>query len=127
MSRKRIGMALAAGGIGFATALTLAGTAHAATIEVKNVSITPGNEQCLAVAVNTSLAAVGVANAPGLKFRLIAQDGTVVIASSGPVTRWAPYIYPGAPGWDGVGDYTACAKNNGTQTVFLDYLTVQGN
>ena len=120
-------MALAVGGAAAVSALALAGTAHASTFMVKNENITPGNEVCIAVAANTSIAAVGVAEAPGLKFKLIAQDGTVITATSGPATHWAPYYYPGVPGWAGPGDYTACAKNNGTQTVFLDYLTVQGS
>ena len=58
---------------------------------------------------------------------LIAQDGTVITATPGPATSWSAYIYAGSPGWHGAGDYTACAKNNGTQTVFLNYLTVSGN
>ena len=58
---------------------------------------------------------------------LIAQDGTVITSSPGPVTGWSAFIYAGSPGWHGAGDYTACAKNNGTQTVFLNYLTVNGN
>jgi hypothetical protein len=127
MTGKRIAMALVAGGAGVATVVALAGTALATTGGVSNVNITPGNEVCVAVAASTSVSAVGVATAPGLKFRLIAQDGTVITATSGPVTKWAPYIYAGGPGWDGAGDYTACAKNNGTQTVNLNYLTVQGN
>jgi hypothetical protein len=123
MSGKRIAMALAAGGAGVATALMLAGTAQATTFRVSNENITPGNEVCVAVAANTSIAAVGVAQAP-LKFRLIAQDGTVITSTS--TTHWAPYYYQGVAGWAGPGDYTACAKNNGTQTVLLNYLTVDG-
>jgi hypothetical protein len=96
-------------------------------VMLKNENIAPGQEMCIAAGATTSVAAVGVANAPGLKFRLIYQDGTVVTSTSGPATHWAPYLYPGVLGWMGAGDYTACAKNNGTQTVFLDYLTLQGN
>ena len=127
MSGKRIGMALAVGGAGVAAALALAGTAHASTFTVSNQNITPGNEICVAVVANTSIAATGVAQAPGLKFSLIAQSGTVITSTQGPATHWAPYYYQGVSGWAGAGDYTACAKNNGTQTVLLSYLTVQGN
>ncbi len=126
MSRKRIRMALVAGGAGMVTALALAGSAAAwaDTLTVRNINITPGQEVCSAAAATTSFAAVGKAES-NLKYRLIAQDGTVIQSTVGPT--FAPYIYPGSPGWRGVGDYTVCAKNNSTSTVFLDYLTVQGN
>lgn len=121
-------MALAVGGAGVATALALAGSASAAGITVSNVNIPPGQEVCTAAAVaTTSFSANGSARTPGLKFRLFAQDGTVITATPGPVTSWSAYIYAGSPAWHGAGDYTACAKNNGTQTVFLNYLTVNGN
>jgi hypothetical protein len=51
----------------------------------------------------------------------------VITSTPGPVTSWSAFIYAGGAGWHGAGDYTACAKNNGTQTVFLNYLTVNGN
>jgi hypothetical protein len=127
MSGKRIGMALAVGGAGMVTALALAGSASAsAGITVSNQNIPPGQEVCAAAAASTSFSANGSARTPGLKFRLIAQDGTVITATPGPVTSWSAYIYAGSPAWHGAGDYTACAKNNGTQTVFLNYLTVSG-
>jgi hypothetical protein len=126
MSGKKTGMVAAVGGASVVAALALAGTAHATTFRVSNENITPGNEVCVAVAANTSIAAVGSANAPGLKFKLIAQDGTVITSTPGPATLWAPYFHAGGPGWHGAGDYTACAKNNGTQTVFLNYLSVDG-
>lgn len=124
MSRKRIRTALALGGAGLVTAFALAGSASASAAEVivKNQNLLPGQEACITAVATSSVAAVGSAQAP-LKFRLIAQDGTVVNSLVGP--RWAPYIYPGSPGWDGPGDYTACAKNNGTQAVLLNYLTLQ--
>lgn len=127
MSRKRIRMALVAGGAGMVTALALAGSAAAwaDTLTVRNINITPGQEVCSAAAATTSFAAAGTAQAPGLKFRLIAQDGTVIQSTVG--QYFAPYIYPGSAGWRGAGDYTVCAKNNGTGTVLLNYLTVQGN
>ena len=128
MSGKRIGMALTAGGAGMITALALAGSASASTgLTVSNQNIPPGQEVCVAAAASTSFSANGSARAPGLKFRLIAQDGTVITATPGPVTSWSAYIYAGSPAWHGAGDYTACAKNNGTQTVFLNHLTVSGN
>jgi hypothetical protein len=134
MSGKRIGMALAVGGAGMVTALALAGPASAATatstsagITVSNRNIPPGQEVCAGAAASTSFSADGSARTPGLKFRLIAQDGTVITGTPGPVTSWSAYIYAGSPAWHGAGDYTACAKNNGTQTVFLNYLTVNGN
>jgi hypothetical protein len=127
MSGKRIGMALAVGGAGVVTALALAGSASASGFTVSNQNIPPGQEVCVAAAASTSFSANGSARAPGLKFRLIAQDGTVITATPGPVTSWSAYIYAGSPAWHGAGDYTACAKNNGTQTVFLNYLTVSGN
>jgi len=128
MSSKRIGMALAVGGAGMVTALALAGSASAsAGLTVSNRNITPGNEVCIAVAASTSFSASGSARTPGLKFVLIAQDGTVITATPGPATSWSASIYAGSPAWHGAGDYTACAKNNGTQTVFLNYLTASGN
>lgn len=127
MSGKRIGMALAVGGAGVVTALALAGSASAAGFTVSNQNIAPGQEVCVAAAASTSFSANGSARAPGLKFRLIAQDGTVITATPGPVTAWSAYTYAGSPSWHGAGDYTACAKNNGTQTVYLNYLTVSGN
>jgi hypothetical protein len=120
-------MAVAVGGAGVAAALALAGPASASGFTASNRNITPGNEVCVAVAASTSVSADGSANTPGLKFKLIAQDGTVITSSPGPVTSWSAFIYAGGPGWHGAGDYTACAKNNGTQTVFLNYLTVNGN
>jgi hypothetical protein len=127
MTGKRIGMALAVGGAGVATALTLAGSASASGLTVSNQNIAPGQEVCAAAAASTSFSASGSARTPGLKFRLIAQDGTVITSTPGPVTSWSAYIYAGSPAWHGAGDYTACAKNNGTQTVFLNYLTVNGS
>jgi hypothetical protein len=128
MSGKRIGMGLAVGGAGVVTALALAGSASAsAGLTVSNQNIPPGQEVCIAAAASTSFSANGGARAPGLKFRLVAQDGTVIVATPGPVTSWSAYIYAGSPAWHGAGDYTACAKNNGTQSVFLNYLTVTGN
>jgi len=127
MSGKRIGMALAVGGAGVATALALAGSAHASGLTVSNQNIPPGQEVCVAAAASTSFSADGSARTPGLKFKLIAQDGTVITATPGPATSWSAFIYAGGPGWHGAGDYTACAKNNGTQTVFLNYLTVNGS
>lgn len=126
MSRKSIRTALALGGAGMVAVLALAGagSASASELTIKNDNIPPGQEVCLAAAATTSFAAAATAQAP-LKFRLIAQDGTVELSNVG--TTFAPYIYPGAVGWDGPGDYTVCAKNNGTQTVLLNYLTVQGN
>ena len=128
MSGKRIGMGLAVGGAGVVTALALAGSASAsAGLTVSNQNIPPGQEVCVATAASTSFSANGSARAPGLKFRLVAQDSTVITATPGPVTSWSAYIYAGSPAWHGAGDYTACAKNTGTQTVFLNYLTVTGN
>ena len=129
MSRKRIRMALAVGGAGVVTALALAGSASAwaSGLTVSNQNVPPGQEVCVAAAASTSFSANGSAQAPGLKFKLIAQDGTVITATPGPVTNWSAFISAGNPGWHGAGDYTACAKNNGTQTVFLNYLTVDGN
>lgn len=128
MSGKRIGMGLAVGGAGVVAALALAGSASAsAGLTVSNQNIPAGQEVCIAAAASTSFSANGSAKAPGLKFRLFAQDGTVIVATPGPVTSWSAYIYAGSPAWHGAGDYTACAKNNGTQTVFLNYLTVTGN
>ena len=128
MSRKLIRMALAAGGAGTMTALVLAGTASAwaSGMTVSNENIPPGQEVCVAAAATTSFSADGSAKTPGLKFRLIAQDGTVITSTPGPVTSWSAFISAGNPGWHGAGDYTACAKNNGTQTVFLNSLTVNG-
>lgn len=134
MSRNRIRMGLAAGGAGMVAALALAGSASAwasapaSEVTVMNQNISPGQEVCYPSVATTSIAAVGRAQMPGLKFRLIYQDGTVVASTPGPATSWAPpYIYAGGPNWRGAGDYTACAKNNGTQTVLLNYLTVDGN
>jgi hypothetical protein len=127
MTGKRIGMALAVGGAGVVAALALAGSASASGFTVSNVNIPPGQEVCSAAAASTSFSADGSARTPGLKFKLIAQDGTVITSSPGPVTSWSAFIYAGSPGWHGAGDYTVCAKNNGTQTVFLNYLTVNGN
>jgi hypothetical protein len=109
------------------TALALAGSASASGLTVSNQNVPPGQEVCVAAAASTSFSADGSARTPGLKFKLIAQDGTVITATPGPVTNWSAYIYAGGAGWHGAGDYTACAKNNGTQTVFLNYLTVNGN
>jgi len=121
-------MALAVGGAGMVTELALAGPASAsAGITVSNQNIPPGQEVCAAAAAGTSFSANGSARAPGLKFRLIWQDGTVITSTPGPATSWSAYIYAGSPAWHGGGDYTVCAKNNGTQTVFLNYLTVSGN
>jgi hypothetical protein len=120
-------MALAIGGTGVVTALALAGSAQASGLTVSNRYIAPGGEVCAAAAASTSFSADGGANTPGLKFKLIAQDGTVITSTPGPVTSWSAFIQAGSPGWHGAGDYTACAKNNGTQTVFLNYLTVNGN
>jgi len=122
-------MALVAGGAGMVTALALAGSAAAwaDTLTVRNVNVPPGQEVCSGAAATTSFAAAGTTQAPGLKFRLIAQDGSVIQSTSGPSMYFAPYIYTGSAGWRGAGDYTVCAKNNGTSTVLLNYLTVQGN
>jgi len=129
MSRKRMRIALATGGAGLVAALALAGSASAWAdniITVRNTNVPPGQEVCASAAATKSFAAVGSAQSPGLKFRLIAQDGTVITSTPGPATTFAPYIYPGTSGWRGAGDYTVCAKNNGTQTVFLNYLTADG-
>lgn len=126
MSRKSIRIALATGGAGLVTALALAGSSAAWAdniITIKNQNLAPGQEACVAAAANTSFAAAGTAKAP-LKFRLIAQDGTVIQSQVG--LTFAPYIYTGSPGWHGAGDYTACAKNNGTGNVMLNYLTADG-
>ena len=130
MSRKRIRMALVAGGAGMVTALALAGSAAAwaDTFTVRNIKHHAGPGWCAPPPPRpTSFAAAGTAQSPELKFRLIAQDGTVIQSTSGPSMYFAPYIYPGSAGWRGAGDYTVCAKNNGTGTVLLNYLTVQGN
>ena len=129
MSRKLIRMSLAAGGAGTMTALVLAGTASAwaSGMTVSNENIPPGQEVCIAAAASTSFTANGSANSPGLKFKLIAQDGTVITSTPGPVTSWSAAISAGNPGWHGAGDYTACAKNNGPQTVFLNSLTGNGS
>ena len=129
MARKRIRTALALGGAGVATALVLAGSASAwaGQITVRNINVQPGGQQCATAAATTSFAAVGSAQSPGLRFKLLDQSGNVITSTSGPVTGYAPYIYPGAPGWEGPQDYTVCAKNTGTQAVLLNYLTVQGN
>jgi hypothetical protein len=122
-------IALATGGAGLVAALALAGSASAWAdniVTVKNRNVPPGQEVCVAAAATKSFAAVGSAQSPGLKFRLIAQDGTVLMSTSGPSPTFAPYIYPGSAGWDGAGDYTVCAKNNGTGTVLLNYLTADG-
>jgi hypothetical protein len=120
-------MALAVGGAGVAATLALAGPASAAGFTLSNTSIPPGQESCVAVAASTSVSAAASARSPGLKFKLIAQDGTVVTSTPGPATAWSAFIYAGGAGWHGAGDYTACAKNNGTTAVFLNYLTVNGN
>jgi hypothetical protein len=127
MSGKRIGMALAVGGAGMVAALALAGSASASTVTVPGQNVRPGQEVCAASVASTSFSVNGGAQTPGLKFRLFAQDGTVITATPGPVTSWSAYIYAGSPAWHGAGDYTACAKNNGTQTVFLNYLTVNAS
>jgi hypothetical protein len=128
LTGKRIGMAVAAGGVGVATALALAGPASASGFTASNRNIGPGQEVCVAVAATTSVSASATTKAPGVKFKLIAQDGTVITSTPGPATSWSAFIYAGGPGWAGAGDYTACAKNNNaTQTVFLNYLTVNGN
>ncbi len=129
MSTKRIRTALAVGGAGLVAALTLAGSASAwaGELTVRNINLAPGQEVCSAAAATTSFAAAGNAQLPGLKFRLIAQDGTVVQSTAGASPTFSPYIYAGSANWRGAGDYTVCAKNNGTGNVMLNYLTVDGS
>lgn len=132
MSGKRIKAALAVGGAGVAAALALAGTAHAAgytQITQQNTYVKPGMANCIAVLATSSVGVAGTADAPGLKFRLVGPAQTAIAASSGPVTAWSTFIapgstYPGTTGWEGFGDYSACAVNNGTAPVHLDNLTV---
>lgn len=125
MRKNRIKLVLA--GAGAAGVLALAGSASAfaaqGTLPAQNLQ--PGQEACIGAAATSSVAVAGTAQAPGLKFKLTYSNGTVAAATSGPALTFAPYIYPGAVGWQGPGDYTACAKNNGTQTVMLNYLTIQ--
>jgi hypothetical protein len=102
-------------------------TGTASGISVENQNIPPGQEACVAAAATTSFKAYGTAKAPGLKFKVIAQDGTVIISSPAPVTSFSAYIYAGGPDWEGPGDYTVCAKNNGSQTVFLNDVTATGD
>ncbi|MFI6595090.1 hypothetical protein ACIBHX_02510 [Nonomuraea sp. NPDC050536] len=118
------GAALAtAAGLGL---LTISGPAFAGGISVYNRTVHPGGEVCVAAHADTSVYASGNANSPGLKFKLLAQSGLVVpgTSSPGPVTAWAAQTQTGWYNWQGAGDYTACAKNNGTQDVFLSSLII---
>ncbi|WP_067462167.1 hypothetical protein [Actinomadura macra] len=128
--RKRRGRRVAAGlALSGATTLgllALPGVAFASGGSLSNIVLRPGGEACVAAHADNSVTASGSANQPGLKFKVIGQGGSVVTGtgSPGPVTAWGAQTQAGWYNWQGAGDYTACAKNNGTSNVYLNYVTI---
>ncbi|WP_131736016.1 hypothetical protein [Actinomadura roseirufa] len=129
-TRKRTGRRAAAGlavaGAAALGAVALPGTAFAGGGTISNIWIHPGGEACVAAHAESSVTGTGSANTPGLKFKIIGQTGVVVTGSGspGPVTSWSAQTQAGWANWQGPGDYTACAKNNGTVDVRLNYVTI---
>jgi hypothetical protein len=123
---RRVVSALALAGAAGVGLLAVSGPAFAGGISVYNRTVPPGNEVCVAASAVNSVYVYGTATSPGLKFKLLYQTGAVVPGSGspGPVTAYSFYTQAGYSSWLGAGDYTACAKNNGTTTVTLTQLTI---
>ncbi|QXJ25621.1 hypothetical protein AGRA3207_007141 [Actinomadura graeca] len=123
---RRVATGLALAGASALGVLALPGAAHASGGSLSNIVLNPGGEACTAAHAETSVTATGSARQPGLKFKLIGQGGSVVTGtgSPGPVTAWGAQTQAGWYNWQGPGDYTACAKNNGTTSVYLNLLSI---
>ncbi|MFC4909724.1 hypothetical protein [Actinomadura gamaensis] len=121
---RRLAAGLALTGGSALALLGVAGTAHADANSVTNTWLAPGQEACAAAHATTYLEASQQSASPGLKFKLIAQSGLVINTSPGPYTYWKTSTGTGSANWQGPGDYTACAKNNGTSPVYLYYVII---
>src|SRR5438270_716605 len=88
---RRLGAGLVLAGVGTLGLLAVSGPAFAAGGSLSNIWLHPGGEACTAAYASSSVYATGSAKSPGLKFKIIAQNGTVVAgtASPGPVTGWS--------------------------------------
>ena len=121
---RRLAAGLALTGASVLGLVGLSGTAHAASTSISNIWVNPGQEACVAAHANTYLEASEYSVSPGLKFKLFAQSGLVINSSPGPATYWMTSTGVGSPNWQGAGDYTACAKNNGASPVYLYYVII---
>ncbi|MFC4049001.1 hypothetical protein ACFOY4_04830 [Actinomadura syzygii] len=123
---RRAATGLALAGAATLAALAVPAAAFAGGGSISNTTLRPGDEACVAAHAVSSVSASGSANAPGLKFKIIGQSGAVVTGSGspGPVTSWGAQTQVGWYNWQGEGDYTACAKNNGTSNVRLNLLVL---
>jgi hypothetical protein len=121
---RRAGVRAAVAGAVAAGLVAAALPAHAAAIQAGPEWVGAGQEVCVAAAATNHVEASMITNAPGLKFRLIAQSGLVIDHSTSPVTYYDSITGVGYSNWQGAGDYTACAKNNGTGSVYLQFIGI---